>query len=44
MRTHQHNNNTNNSEPHAVAQAVSSWGVDYIVFTSVDRDDLPDEG
>lgn len=31
-------------EPFNVAMQVSSWGVDYIVITSVDRDDLKDGG
>ena len=31
-------------EPEKVAAAISSWGLDYIVLTSVDRDDLPDQG
>jgi len=31
-------------EPFATAQAVLEWGVDYIVMTSVDRDDLDDGG
>lgn len=31
-------------EPANTAKAVSSWGVDYIVLTSVDRDDIPDGG
>jgi lipoyl synthase len=31
-------------EPFKTAQAVISWGVDYIVLTSVDRDDLIDGG
>uniref|UniRef100_A0A1I7XSX3 Lipoyl synthase, mitochondrial n=1 Tax=Heterorhabditis bacteriophora TaxID=37862 RepID=A0A1I7XSX3_HETBA len=31
-------------EPENTAKAVKSWGVDYIVLTSVDRDDLPDGG
>lgn len=31
-------------EPQKVAYAVSKMGMDYIVLTSVDRDDLPDEG
>jgi lipoic acid synthetase len=31
-------------EPMNTAQAVASWGVDYVVVTSVDRDDLPDGG
>ncbi|KAJ3156662.1 hypothetical protein HDU86_003886 [Geranomyces michiganensis] len=32
------------SEPHNTALAISTWGLDYIVMTSVDRDDLPDGG
>mmetsp|Transcript_14935 Transcript_14935/g.38799 ORF Transcript_14935/g.38799 Transcript_14935/m.38799 type:complete len:325 (-) Transcript_14935:97-1071(-) len=31
-------------EPMNVAKAVAEWGVDYVVVTSVDRDDLPDGG
>ena len=31
-------------EPIKVAKAVSQMNLDYIVLTSVDRDDLPDEG
>lgn len=31
-------------EPEKVAFAVSQMGLDYVVLTSVDRDDLPDEG
>uniref|UniRef100_A0A0D9V674 Lipoyl synthase, chloroplastic n=1 Tax=Leersia perrieri TaxID=77586 RepID=A0A0D9V674_9ORYZ len=31
-------------EPLNTALAVASWGVDYVVLTSVDRDDLPDGG
>ena len=31
-------------EPFKTAQAVVEWGVDYIVLTSVDRDDLEDGG
>lgn len=31
-------------EPEKVADAISAWGLDYVVFTSVDRDDLPDQG
>ncbi|KAL7555335.1 hypothetical protein ACA910_020175 [Epithemia clementina (nom. ined.)] len=31
-------------EPFQTAEAVVQWGVDYIVLTSVDRDDLPDGG
>jgi len=32
------------NEPQKVAEAVSSWGLDYVVLTSVDRDDLIDQG
>ncbi|PON68139.1 Lipoyl synthase [Parasponia andersonii] len=31
-------------EPQNTAIAIASWGVDYIVLTSVDRDDIPDGG
>eukprot|EP00930_Biecheleria_cincta_P083375 TRINITY_DN7295_c0_g1_i2.p1 TRINITY_DN7295_c0_g1~~TRINITY_DN7295_c0_g1_i2.p1 ORF type:complete len:341 (+),score=52.66 TRINITY_DN7295_c0_g1_i2:63-1085(+) len=31
-------------EPGKIAEAVASWGVNYIVLTMVDRDDLPDQG
>jgi lipoic acid synthetase len=31
-------------EPFKTADAVTRWGVDYIVLTSVDRDDIPDGG
>ncbi len=31
-------------EPEKVAKAISSWGLDYVVLTSVDRDDLEDQG
>ena len=31
-------------EPWNTAEAISSWGVNYVVITSVDRDDLPDGG
>ncbi|CAG8615832.1 3872_t:CDS:2, partial [Ambispora gerdemannii] len=32
------------NEPENVANAIASWGLDYIVLTSVDRDDLLDGG
>lgn len=32
------------NEPANVAEAIASWGLDYIVITSVDRDDLADQG
>ncbi|KAH8300518.1 hypothetical protein KR018_011049, partial [Drosophila ironensis] len=32
------------NEPENTAKAIASWGLDYIVLTSVDRDDLPDGG
>ena len=31
-------------EPEHTAEAISRWGLDYIVLTSVDRDDLEDGG
>lgn len=31
-------------EPAATAASVASWGLKYVVLTSVDRDDLPDGG
>ena len=31
-------------EPLNTAKAVADWGIDYVVLTSVDRDDLPDGG
>ena len=31
-------------EPVNTADAIVSWGLDYIVLTSVDRDDMPDGG
>lgn len=31
-------------EPRKVSYAISKMGLDYVVLTSVDRDDLPDEG
>ncbi|XP_033646283.1 lipoyl synthase, mitochondrial-like [Asterias rubens] len=32
------------NEPVNTAKAISDWGLDYVVLTSVDRDDLPDGG
>lgn len=31
-------------EPLKVAKAITEWGLDYVVLTSVDRDDLEDQG
>jgi len=31
-------------EPENVATAIAAWGLDYVVLTSVDRDDLEDQG
>ena len=31
-------------EPEKVATAVTKWGLDYVVLTSVDRDDIEDQG
>ncbi|KAL8160159.1 LOW QUALITY PROTEIN: hypothetical protein V2J09_001696 [Rumex salicifolius] len=35
---------TDPKEPTNVAEAIASWGLEYVVITSVDRDDLPDQG
>ncbi|XP_076150819.1 lipoyl synthase, mitochondrial [Alosa pseudoharengus] len=32
------------NEPENTAKAISAWGLDYVVLTSVDRDDIPDGG
>ena len=32
------------NEPEHTATAICSWEIDYVVLTSVDRDDLPDQG
>ncbi|KAM4673336.1 lipoyl synthase, mitochondrial isoform 7-T7 [Amazona ochrocephala] len=31
-------------EPYNTAKAIAEWGLDYVVLTSVDRDDMPDGG
>ncbi|XP_066173225.1 lipoyl synthase, mitochondrial isoform X1 [Sylvia atricapilla] len=31
-------------EPYNTAKAIAQWGLDYVVLTSVDRDDMPDGG
>ena len=31
-------------EPRKVAEAITAWGLDYVVLTSVDRDELEDQG
>ena len=31
-------------EPENTAKAIAEWGIDYVVLTSVDRDDMPDGG
>lgn len=32
------------NEPYNVSKAIIDWGLDYVVLTSVDRDELPDQG
>jgi lipoic acid synthetase len=32
------------AEPQKLARAIASWGLSYVVLTSVCRDDLPDQG
>ena len=34
----------NPDEPKNVATAIAKWGLDYVVLTSVDRDDVEDQG
>ena len=31
-------------EPENVSKAIAAWGLDYVVLTSVDRDELSDQG
>ena len=31
-------------EPENVSKAIAAWGLDYVVLTSVDRDELADQG
>lgn len=44
IKTGKHGQEVDPMEPYKIAMAVEKWGLDYIVITSVDRDDLPDEG
>jgi lipoic acid synthetase len=32
------------NEPKHTSEAIAAWGLDYVVLTSVDRDDIPDGG
>ncbi|MGC8479647.1 MAG: lipoyl synthase [Candidatus Micrarchaeia archaeon] len=34
----------NTNEPKLLAKTIKEWGLDYVVLTSVCRDDLPDQG
>ena len=40
----QHGITIDNEEPEKLATSVKEWGLDYVVVTSVCRDDLPDQG
>ncbi len=44
VRTSAHPTPLDTDEPRHLAEAVAGLGLDYIVVTSVDRDDLPDGG
>ncbi|PWA01509.1 hypothetical protein BB558_002395 [Smittium angustum] len=44
VKTSKTPNPLDQNEPEKVAQALAAWGLDYVVITSVDRDDLPDYG
>ena len=44
VKTHRAPPPVDAGEPERAARAVAGWGVHYIVLTSVDRDDLADQG
>ncbi|EUB62147.1 Lipoyl synthase [Echinococcus granulosus] len=44
VKTSAHPPSLDPEEPYKTADAVSKWAVEYIVITSVDRDDIPDGG
>lgn len=44
VKTSRHPPPLNESEPENVSQAIADWGLNYVVLTSVDRDDLEDLG
>ncbi|VDM31021.1 unnamed protein product [Hydatigera taeniaeformis] len=44
VKTASHPSLPDPEEPYKTADAVSKWAVEYIVITSVDRDDIPDGG
>ncbi len=39
-----HGVNVDAQEPEKLGQVIKKWGLDYVVITSVCRDDLPDQG
>lgn len=44
VKTSRHPAPLDPEEPRKVSEAIASWGLDYVVLTSVDRDELPDQG
>src|SRR3989338_4651680 len=44
VKTHNPGQKIDEQEPEKLAEAVKHWKLDYIVVTSVDRDDLLDQG
>ncbi len=44
VMTRKRGTDVDREEPYKVAEAATSMGLDYVVITSVDRDDLPDGG
>lgn len=44
VKTSRKPNELDPNEPIKTAKAINSWSVDYIVITSVDRDDVNDYG
>jgi len=44
VKTSRHPPPLDPAEPRRTAEAIAEWGLHYVVLTSVDRDDLPDQG
>jgi len=44
VKTNRHPKPLDPLEPANTAKAIAAWKLDYVVLTSVDRDDLPDGG
>ena len=44
VKTSRHPPPLDPEEPENVSKAIAAWGLDYVVLTSVDRDELADQG